>query len=548
MGNRGNRFKFFKKIKNKLNKFSEKFDEFSGFNKSVNVDKSNKLEDKHEKIYKDKENRYYKIIKNNDLNNKYSGESSKNRYIDEKYGEYIYDRKSFEGNDFKEDFEKEDFGNSKEADKSLEDKLDLINFKDFLNLNNLKNRIFDIKPKNKSQFGIAIFCLIVLIIGFSSFYFLVYQPYQEELNEAKTAKLNELNSVYTGSLSVNSNVFYLKNQINDENNLNKVKNIDVLRAATEDWRLFHLNKIGSLKDDFGRIMLSYSSKDSKNIVLNESEAKSFVNENDAKILSDVNFKSVDTVIVPISVTRLQASAGLISVGDIVDIYSLKSNKSNYSELANSSLNEDNETEINNNGSNGQNKYNNSNTSDNNSNDLKNSSLNSDDSMPISSSELDNSSGNLNKYPDISGSTVVAILRSKDSGVIDAKYSNSNNLVSGNETKPSENSSSFSTDVEELLKASITKGYDEKIMSSLLNRYGVKLSNYERASNLADLDCQYILLLEVPRTDVNFVINNMDNLILTIPMDNAPHWIIDELLDVYSNQSAKNSSNVSNLSI
>ena len=63
-------------------------------------------------------------------------------------------------------------------------------------------------------------------------------------------------------------------------------------------------------------------------------------------------------------------------------------------------------------------------------------------------------------------------------------------------------------------------------------YGVRLSNFERMSNLGDLDSEYIILLEVPQSDVNFVINNMDNLILTIPTDFAPNWVVDELNETY----------------
>ena len=52
------------------------------------------------------------------------------------------------------------------------------------------------------------------------------------------------------------------------------------------------------------------------------------------------------------------------------------------------------------------------------------------------------------------------------------------------------------------------------------------------SNLADLDSDYLVLLEVPRSDVSFVINNMDNLILTIPTEFAPNWVLGELNETY----------------
>ena len=88
-------------------------------------------------------------------------------------------------------------------------------------------------------------------------------------------------------------------------------------------------------------------------------------------------------------------------------------------------------------------------------------------------------------------------------------------------------------MEEQLKASVLNSdNDNDALNSYLIKYGVRLSNFERMSNLGDLDCQYILLLEVPRGDVNFIINNMSNLILTIPTDFAPNWVVKELNETY----------------
>jgi hypothetical protein len=52
------------------------------------------------------------------------------------------------------------------------------------------------------------------------------------------------------------------------------------------------------------------------------------------------------------------------------------------------------------------------------------------------------------------------------------------------------------------------------------------------SNLGELDSEYIILLEVPQSDVNFVINNMDSLVLTIPTEFAPNWVVNELDETY----------------
>ena len=105
---------------------------------------------------------------------------------------------------------------------------------------------------------------------------------------------------------------------------------------------------------------------------------------------------------------------------------------------------------------------------------------------------------------------------------------------GNTTYPTENTKSFSSNVLELLKGSIIKGYNEKQTIKLLKNYGVKLSNYERQINLGDLDAEYMILLETPRDKVNFLINNMENVILTIPTSNAPNWMVKEINNTYSN--------------
>ena len=67
---------------------------------------------------------------------------------------------------------------------------------------------------------------------------------------------------------------------------------------------------------------------------------------------------------------------------------------------------------------------------------------------------------------------------------------------------------------------------------MLKNYGVKLSNYERQINLGDLDAQYMLLIEVPQDKVNYIINNMDSIVLTIPTSQAPDWMVKEISSTY----------------
>ena len=138
----------------------------------------------------------------------------------------------------------------------------------------------------------------------------------------------------------------------------------------------------------------------------------------------------------------------------------------------------------------------------------------------------------NTDPDISGCTVLAIMRYEESGEVDSEYSKSKMLVDGNDTNPQENTKKFSSDVMEMIKGSIMKGYDEKETIKMLENYGIKLSNYERQINLGDLDAEYMLLVETPQDKVNFMINNMDNIVLTIPTSNAPDWMVNELSSTY----------------
>ena len=93
------------------------------------------------------------------------------------------------------------------------------------------------------------------------------------------------------------------------------------------------------------------------------------------------------------------------------------------------------------------------------------------------------------------------MRYEDNGEIDSEYSKSNTKVNGNNTNPKENTKAFSSDVLELIKGSMLKGYDEKETFEMLKNYGVKLSNYERQINLGDLDAQYMLLIETPQGKV-----------------------------------------------
>jgi len=326
------------------------------------------------------------------------------------------------------------------------------------------------EDEQKRKIGIIITTLILITLIISSYYFLIYQPQQEELSLVKTTKLNELHDLYSGPLTTSPNALILENKINDARSPQEVESINIMTPATKDWKSYHKKSINVNQDAYNRTMIVYENE-SKNVLINSKDAMKIVNGNDATVLSKLKFEKPNTVSVPILVSRLQAGAGLIQVGSVVDVYS----NSNYT----------------------------------------------------------GESANNTTSPEISGCTVLSIMRYEENGEIDSEYSKSNVHVKGNTTYPTENTKSFSSNVLELLKGSIIKGYNEKETIQILKNYGVKLSNYERQINLGDLDAQYMILLETPQDKVDYLINNMDQIVLTIPTSNAPNWMINEISNTYT---------------
>lgn len=326
--------------------------------------------------------------------------------------------------------------------------------------------------EKKRKIGVIITVLILFTLIISSYYFLIYEPNQKELSLEKTTKMNELNELYTGALTTSSNKMILENKIENSKKIEEIEMIDIITPATKDWKSYHQKSIMSNIDKYNRTMAVYSNE-SKNVIMSQNEAIEIVNENDARILSKIKFEKPNTVSVPVLVSRLQAGAGLVNVGSIVDIY-------------------------------------------------------------INLNNTDEDITTNNTHPDISGCTVLSIMRYEENGEVDSEYSKSKMNVHGNITNPQENSKKFSSNVLEMIKASMMNGYDEKETFELLKNYGVKLSNYERQINLGDLDAQYMLLIETPQDKVNFMLNNMDNIVLTIPTTNAPDWMINEISSTYQN--------------
>lgn len=326
--------------------------------------------------------------------------------------------------------------------------------------------------ERKRKIGIIITTMIFLTLIISAYYFIIYEPAQEELSIAKTTKLNELHDLYSGALTTSPNAMMLEEKINDANTAEEIQVINILTPATKDWQSYHEKSVNSNMDKYNRTMAIYENE-SKSTIIPASEAMEIISENDATILSRIKFEEPNTVSVPILVSRLQAGAGLVREGSVVDIYT-------------------------------------------------------------SNNSTDENYTSTNTTPEISGCTVLSIMRYEENGEIDAEYSKSNMNVEGNNTNPKENTKRFSSDVLEMIKGAIVKGYDEKQTLKMLKDYGVKLSNYEREINLGDLDAQYMLLIETPQDKVNYVLKNMDNIILTIPTSEAPVVMVSEINSTYNN--------------
>jgi len=332
----------------------------------------------------------------------------------------------------------------------------------------------------KTLIGAAVFGLILIIIVGAGYYFLFYAPYQETLGNAKQIKIDEVNTYFTGPLALDPEKNFLLAEIDGAVTPEQALAVDVLGPATKSWREYQNQQINQKKDPYNRVMITYAATGQKNVIVKVADAQTLVNEADASVLSNMVIRTPDTVAIPIIISRLQAAGGLINVGNSVDVYLL-----NATEPQNQ--NQTNETQP----------------------------------------QVTNES-----TPNISGATVLAILRARDSGVVTANKSHAQDVAINNLIQGSSQSESASNDVEQLLRAAASRNWDESVVSSTLNSYGWRLSDFERTSNLGELDAQYLLLLEVPREDAIFLIRNMNNVILTVPTQQAPDWMIRELKAIY----------------
>lgn len=349
--------------------------------------------------------------------------------------------------------------------------------------------------------GALVFGIILIVLVGAGYYFLVYAPYQDTLNSAKMAKISEVNSYFKGALAADPRKNMILADIDSGITPDQVLAVDVIGPATSAWREYQNQQINLKKDPYGRVMISYSApsstdanatnttgnpitsaSDIKNLIVKVVDAQKIVNEADASVLANMDIRTPDTVAVPIMITRLQAAGGLVNVGDAVDVYQ------NVAPVAATTTGNNTTT-------------------------------------TPEPTAVDNS-------PKISGATVLAILRATDSGGITANLTRSQDFAINGAGLSTSTGQSSQTDVEQLLRAGASRTWNDGQINTLLNAYGWRLSDFERVSNLGQLDAQYLVLLEVPRENALWLIQNQNSTVLTVPTQRAPEWMIQELHQIY----------------
>jgi len=357
--------------------------------------------------------------------------------------------------------------------------------------------------------GAAVFGIILIILVGAGYYFLVYGPYQDTLNSAKMTKINEVNSYFKGALSTDAHKTSLLADIDAGQTPDQVLAVDVTGPATNAWRDYQNQQINLKKDPYNRVQISYSvpssaggttnastttdtssSNNVKNLILNTTAAGIIVNEADASVLANMDIVTPDTVAIPIYISRIQAAGGLINVGDAVDVYQ---------------------------------------------------NVNATAQTSTGNNTTQTQSTTTTSSPEISGATVLAILRDTSDGVYsssDANLTHSQSVAVNGAGVSTSTSQSAQGNVEALLRAGASGNWNEAQITSLLTAYGWKLSDFERVSNLGDLTNNYLVVLEVPRENALWVIQN-DNvaagssLYLVVPTQRAPEWMITELHQIYA---------------
>ena len=330
--------------------------------------------------------------------------------------------------------------------------------------------------------GLIVIILIILLIISLGYYLLIFQPQMQELQQHKTIKTNQVNQLFDNTTLHDSNKQAILSKIDSASSVEQVDNIDVYAWAKPILKNNLKEQIKSQKDKYNRVQVN---TDNTSNILKQDDADKYLNTLSVDELSKTTISMPDTVIIPLSLNRRQAASGLLKTGDVVDIYN--TNKEITTNIENNS-----QADTGNNSSTTQ--------------------INDDDTLdniPVNST---------NDKKLVGGATVVSILRSKDSGSVDSNIELSQYPHTRNYTQTSK------VDIEEVIMAKSSGTLDESKLKIILDDYGWKISNYERLANVGDLDCEYIIMIEVPRDTTQNLINNMDTLLLAIPSYDAPDWV------------------------
>jgi hypothetical protein len=342
--------------------------------------------------------------------------------------------------------------------------------------------------------GAAVFGIILIVLVGVGYYFLFYAPYMGSLQDAKNMKIEEVDSFYKGPLATDPQKLLLLAEIESSVTPEQALAVDVLGPATTAWRAYQQNQINTKKDPYGRVMLTYTSGDEKDLIMKVAAAQTLVSQADASVLANVEITTPDTVVIPIRLDRLRAAGGLISVGDTVDIYV---NMNGTTTTSTNATNQTNQTQT---------------------------------------QQSNQSVGQSSNTPLVSGATVLAILRSMvDQNTFNATISTSQEIAINTLSSSSSRTQSAGVSesgIEALLQAGASRTWDESSINALLNAYGVRLDQFERAANFGNLDAEYMILIEVPRDKAIFLIQNSNAIQLTISTQSAPSWMVAELHKIY----------------
>lgn len=360
------------------------------------------------------------------------------------------------------------------------------------------NNIKSLKANNSIQeekefnVGLIVIVLIIILITSTSYYIFVLLPQQQELQEHKNIKTDQLDSILNNDIQQDSNKQALQAQIDSAKTVEEVDKIDVYAQAMPIIKNQLQKDINQQKDKYDRVQVV---TDNITNIYSTDEAKKYLNSLDVEQLSKTTIQKVDTQIIPLSLNRKQAASGLITEGDTVDIYNKQ-----FENIEEENIKQE---------------ENNINQSD---NDINQEEVNStvDNNTTLDNNNITSNEMTSNKI--VGGATVVSILRSKDSGVIDSNTELNQYPHTRNYSQTSK------TDIQQILQSKASGTLDESQLKVIYEKYGYKLSNYERISNIGDLDTEYIIMLEVPSDKVDELINSMENIILTIPSYDAPSWV------------------------